>query len=247
MKPPFPSFGVVCFLLYAMPLRGEEIREWTRAADGRKIRAEFAGMKDESTVKIKTTKGQVFEAPLAGLSAEDKEYVKEAAARAGSLPMPRGGATAVTLAGAHLCCDDCVDAVAKIVSDAKGAVPEGVVIVGDRSAGSIHVEAPSDKAARLALDAILGAGFYGVSDHATLRIPDLVEDDRSVDVMLVQGAHLCCGGCVREFTAAVESVDGVENCEARKGEDAAKVTGKGFKPYEVMRALRESGFGGSFQ
>jgi copper chaperone CopZ len=54
-------------------------------------------------------------------------------------------------------------------------------------------------------------------------------------------------GCVRAFTKAVESVDGVESCEAKTGAKSVKVTGKDFKTYEVMKALREAGFGGSFQ
>jgi hypothetical protein len=69
-----------------------EVREWTRASDGRKISAEFAGMKDESTVKIKMGNGQIFEVPLTGLSAEDNAYIKEANAKMAGGAKPAGGA-----------------------------------------------------------------------------------------------------------------------------------------------------------
>ncbi len=254
MRPNLPTLGAVCFLLGTTFASRAEVREWTRASDGRTIRAEFAGMKDEATVKIRTAKGHVFEAPLASLSAEDNEYVRAAMEKAAPEPMlrsakpsaPSAGVT-VTLSGVHLCCGDCVEAVAKIGTEGTHSLPKGVSIAGDRSAKSIVVKAPSDKAAQTVLETVLAAGFYGASDHPGLRIPDLEEDDAIADSMVVHGAHLCCGGCVRAFVSAAESVDGVERCEARSGADTARVTGHGFKPTEVMRSLRESGFGGSLQ
>ncbi len=252
MRPHSPSPGVVCFLLWTAFASGADFREWTRSSDGRTIKAEFAGMKDAATVKIKTVKGHVFEAPLASLSAEDKEYVRAASSETGpgamagaTKPALSGSGVAVALAGVHLCCDDCVAAVAGIGRGGGRALPEEVALVGDRSNKTILVRAASDQDAQRALDVLLAAGFYGVSNHVEVRMPDLERDGRIADAMVVRGAHLCCGGCVKAFVAAVESVAGVERCEAEKGAVSAKVAGKSFKPYEVMLALRESGFGGS--
>jgi mercuric ion binding protein len=245
-------------LLSTSASRGE-VREWTRAADGRKISAEFVAMKDANTVTIKARNGQTYDLPLASLSPEDGAYAKEAAAKMVGAPgagatAPTGpkpalpeGETTVTLSKVHICCGDCVDAVAKIGLDPKNPIPAGVTITADRGNEAIVVKAPTGKDAQAALRAVVGAGFYGVSDHPAVLIPDLKPDDFTAETMVVRDTHLCCGGCVRAFTKAVESVEGVESCEAKSGATSAKVAGKGFKPYEVMKALREAGFGGSFQ
>jgi len=122
-----------------------------------------------------------------------------------------------------------------------------VTLTGSRKDGTIVVKAPTGKDAQAALRAVLAAGFYGVSDVAAVSIPELKPDDFTTDTMVVRDPHLCCNGCVRAFTKAVESVEGVESCDAKGGSARVQITGKGFKPYEVMKALREAGFGGSFQ
>jgi copper chaperone CopZ len=232
-----------------------EVREWTRASDGRKISAEFAGMKDESTVKIKMGNGQIFELPLTGLSAEDNAYIKAANAKmaggakpaAGAAPAVPEGETTVTISAVHLCCGDCVDAVAKIGTSDTNPIPVGVTLSADRKAGSIIVKAPSGKDAQAALRAVFKAGFYGISDNPAVGFAELKPDDFTTDTMVIRDPHLCCGGCVKAYTKAVESVNGVESCEAKVGAARTEVTGKGFKTYEVMKALRDAGFAGTFQ
>lgn len=257
---PWSALAAVVFLV-SPTLRGE-VREWTRAADGKKISAEFVALKDPNTVTIKLSTGKLFDVPLASLSPEDAAFAKEAAAKMGGAsatatatstatagpkpPLPEGETT-VTLAKVHICCGDCVDAVGKIGLDPKNPIPAGVTISADRANEAIIVKAPTGKDAQAALRAVVGSGFYGVSDNPAVVIPDLKPDDFTADTMVVRDAHLCCGGCVRAFSKAVESVEGVEVCEAKTGASSVKVSGKGFKPYEVMKALREAGFGGSFQ
>lgn len=232
-----------------------EVREWTRASDGRKITAEFVGMKDESTVKIKMANGQIFEVPLTGLSAEDNAYIKEANAKMAGGAKPAGGPTpavpegetTVTLTKVHICCGDCVDAIANIGSDSGNPIPVGVTIAGDRKTESIIIKAPSGKDAQAAIRAVTKAGFYGVSDNPAVAIADLKPDDFTTNTMVIRDPHLCCGGCVKAFTKAVESVEGVESCEAKAGSARVEVTGKDFKTYAVMQALRDAGFSATFQ
>jgi hypothetical protein len=45
----------------------------------------------------------------------------------------------------------------------------------------------------------------------------------------------------------VEDVDGVEEVDAKPGSTRVAIKGEAFKPYEVMKALREVGIGGTFQ
>lgn len=212
-------------------------------------------MKDANTVTIKMQNGQTFDVPLASLSTEDGAYAKEMASKkpggtsasTGAKPAVPEGETTVTLSKVHLCCGDCVDAVAKIGLSSENPIPAGVTITGDRSAKSIIVKAASGKDAQAALRAVVLAGFYGISDNPSVLIADLKQDDFKADTMVIRDPHLCCGGCVRAFAKAVKSVEGVEECEAKEGAKSVKVNGKEFKPMEVMKALREAGFGGSFQ
>ncbi len=230
-------------------LFGAEPREWTRSEDGKTVTAEFVGMKDDDTVTIRMANGRTFDVPLASLSPEDGEYAKAAAAQmsggseessGGSAAIPEGETT-LTLSGVHLCCGTCVSAVGDV------SVPDGVTLKASRSDGSIVVEAPTGKDAQKALKALYDAGFYGESDHAGVRIAPLKEDDFTTDTMVVRDTHLCCGGCVRSFKKAVESVAGVDSCDAKNGASRVQIKGKDFKPYDVMLALREAGFGGRFQ
>lgn len=243
----FAAASVVIF----KPVLAEE-RDWTRAADGKKIRAEFVGMKDETTVKIKMSNGRTFEVPLTSLSEADATYIKElapkmAAAEPAKPPALPEGETSLTLSGVHLCCAACEDGVTEIGNDPKNPLPAGVTLTPDRKAGSILIKAPSGKDAQAALRSIVAAGFYGSSDNDALKITDLKPDDFTAETMTVTNIHLCCGSCVKAFNKAVESVEGVKASEAKSGAERVVITGTSFKPYEVMQALRAAGFGGSFR
>lgn len=246
--------GIVSLLCFACFASGGDLRVWTSSVDGRRIRAEFVGMKGGSTVQIKTVKGYVFEAPLATFSAKDREYIHSLALQetAGS----RAGAGSSTMAsdeislvlhGVNLCCEKAVLALAKLGKGRQAAMPEDVVLVGDHAQGRIRVVAQSGESMRQALERLLEAGYYGQSDHAEWRMPDLAEDERRVDELHIHSPSLCCQESVRRFVAAVKAVSGVEGCDAQRGMDRVKVVGRGFRPNEVMQALRNSGFGGRIQ
>lgn len=256
-----PHFVVVAGLVLSLSnsIRAE-VREWTRASDGKKISAEFAGMKDETTVKVKLANGQIFELPLSGLSAEDNAFVKEQGSKGGAEkksataaaagtpnPVVPEGPVTITLSKVHLCCKDCEQAVTNIPLNERTPIPAGVTITPDRKTESIIIAAPSGKDAKAALGAVLANGFYGVSDNEAVKIADLKPDEFVTDVMVVRDANLCCSACVKAFAKAVESVDGVKSQAAKAGAKSVKIEGKAFKPYDIMQALREAGIGGSFQ
>lgn len=256
----FPAtFALSLIAIFSSSILHAQVRDWTRAADGKKISAEFAGMKDTGTVKIKLANGQIYEVPLSGLSPDDNAFVKAALAKEGGAMKPAAaaaakpapavpeGAVTITLTGVHLCCGDCEDAVTKIPANEKAPIPAGVTITPNRKDESIVITAPSGKDAQAALRGVMAAGFYGKSDNEAVKIADLAPDEFTTKTMIIRDVHLCCGGCVKAFAKAVESVDGVKSQEAKTGATTVQVTGDDFKPYEVMQALREAGFGGSFQ
>lgn len=235
-----------------------ESREWTQASSGKKISGEYVAMKDEKTVTIKMTNGRTFDVPLASLSKEDNDFVKAQMSGGGEGDKPAApgsegdkpaaipeGEVTLTLSEVHMCCKDCEEAVAKAKENDRVAVDEAVEIEGDRSSNSIKVTAPSGKAMQAALRAILGTGFYGVSDHETLKIPELTDAGIETNTMTVRDVHLCCGGCTREVEKALKSVDA--SADVEEGSTRFVVTGDKLNPFDVMTALRAAGFGGSFQ
>ena len=234
-----------------------EVREWTRAADGKKISAEFAGMKDENTVKIKMANDQVFEVPLQSLSEADREFVKAQRKEGDAKEMPEKastekaevpeGSVKVTLSGVHLCCKDCTDAVEALKEDKESGLVEEGSISANRGDRTVVIEAASGADAMRAVQALFKLGFYGTSDNPAIAMPEGKDSEFTADTMSIRDVHLCCKGCVRDFNEAVESVEGVEESNAEGGASSVIVKGDGFNPYTVMKALRAAGFGGTFR
>ncbi len=245
--------------VFTLSLQAES-REWTQAASGKKINGEYVGMKDDKTVTIKMANGRAFDVPLASLSPADNDFVKTQMAgggdseakpaepESGSKPaaLPEGEVT-VTLSGVHMCCRDCEEAVTTAGANSRIAVDEAVEFEGDRSNDAIIVKAPNGKAMQNALKAVLATGFYGKSDHETLKIADLKDAGIETNTMSVRDVHLCCGGCVKGVEKALKTVEGFEDSTVKEGSSRFIVTGEKLNPYTVMSALRAAGYGGSFQ
>ena len=240
----------IAVLFSASPVLRAELREWTRAADGKKISAKYVGMKDGATVQIKMANGNQFDVPLTGLSEADREFIKvlnagdkremaTAAGDAAKTAIPEGETT-VTLSGVHLSCSECEEAIMGISAGA------GVKYVVDSGAGTVTITAPSGKVAQTAVGAVSRIGFYGVSDNPSIKIPDLKDEEFMSDTMRVRGVQLFCRKCIKEFEKAVDSVKGVEKVEAKIGARTIQVSGDQFDCNAVIRALREAGFAATF-
>jgi hypothetical protein len=94
---------------------------------------------------------------------------------------------------------------------------------------------------------MFSSGFYGMSDNDAIKMPELREDDFTTNTMVVRDPNLRCRGSLRAFTKAIESVDGVDEVDAKEGSTRVSVKGENFKTYDVMKALRDIGMGGTFQ
>jgi copper chaperone CopZ len=240
----------IAILFSASPMLRAELRDWTRAADGKKISAEYVGMKDEATVKIKMANGNQFDVPLSGLSEDDREFIKglkagdkkEMATTGGEGDKPTipEGETTVTLSGVHLSCSECEDAIMGI------SAKEGVKYVVDSDAGTVTISAPSGKEAKTAVESVGKIGFYGVSDNSAIKIPDLKDEEFLSSTMRVRGVQLFCRKCVKAFEKAAESVKGVEKVEAKIGARTIQVSGEDFDCNAVIKALREAGFAATY-
>jgi copper chaperone CopZ len=151
------------------------------------------------------------------------------------------GETTVVLSGVHLSCSDCEDAITGI--SVNGAPVKYVV---DSGPGTVTITAPTGKAAKTAVEAVAKIGFYGVSDHPTLKIPDLKEGEFISSTMRVRSVQLFCRKCIKAFEKAAESVKGVKKVEAKIGARTIEVSGEAFDCNAVIRALREAGFAATF-
>jgi Heavy-metal-associated domain len=239
---------------FCLTTQGEELRKWTRASDQKEIMAAFSGMEDPATVRITLENGQIFKVPLNSFSEADQAYVTtKIAPTAGSGTAPATpaadpqGPVTIVLSGVYLEAKESETAFAKIYEDDKIKVDPTVTFAVNRKDRTITVSAPDAKGARAGLSAVVQKGFYGTSNHSTIKIPDMKPDDFLSDIMTVQYIPLYDSTCVKDVTKAIKSVKGVDDVEAKAGGTTAVVKGKEFKPYEVMMALRAIGIGGSFR
>src|SRR5262245_23157543 len=98
--------------------------------------------------------------------------------------------TTVELKNVHLCCKQCITAVAKTL---KGV--EGVKGVCDQKARTVTITAKDARAAQAAVDALLEAGFHGKTDSKDVRISSEKAPEGKVKSLTLEGIHNCCGQC----------------------------------------------------
>jgi len=144
--------------------------------------------------------------------------------------------TKVVLKDVHLCCGQCVKAVAGILNDA------GVKGACDQKAKTVTITAADDKAAQKALDALAAGGFHGDSGNNSLAIKeDSGAQAGKVKTLSVTGVHNCCGNCCKAIKETVKKVEGVKSDTAKPKENTFEVTGD-FDAAELVKALNAAGF-----
>jgi copper chaperone CopZ len=132
-----------------------------------------------------------------------------------------------------------VTAAEKAVTSADGATG-----VADKDAKTVTIKAPDAATAQTAADALVAAGFFGVSEDASVKIVDASGvKDATVKSLTINGAHLCCDKCSKGVTAALEGVKGVTGNTAEKGAKSFDVKGE-FNAKEVVTALEKAGYTG---
>lgn len=145
----------------------------------------------------------------------------------------------VTLTAVHLCCSSCVKGV-----DTATATVAGAAAKCDREAETVTLTAPDKAAAQKAVDALVAAGYFGVSSDPTIKV-DVTSGakDGIVESLTVNGVHLCCTKCVAAVDEALEKVPGVKANTAKKSAESFEVSGK-FNPQDIFNALHEAGLAG---
>jgi copper chaperone CopZ len=143
------------------------------------------------------------------------------------------------LSNVHLCCTSCVKGVAASAGKVAGAK-----LACDKDAGTVSVTAADAATVQKAVDALVGAGYFGSSSNPDIKLasPSGAKDE-TVKSLKVAGVHLCCGKCVKAVNDAVKSVKGVTGTTAEKNAESFDVTGE-FNATAVFTALEKAGLTG---
>jgi copper chaperone CopZ len=163
-----------------------------------------------------------------------------AAASAAAAPTPY----TLTLTGAHVCCGNCVKGVAAAVASISGVTATDAVNTTAPYLSTIAITAPDKATAQKAVDALTGAGFYGVSSDAAIKVnSDTGATDTKVSSLDVSNLHLCCQKCVTAVNDILKTVPGVTGNTAKPKATSFTVTGD-FSPKAVMDAFQKGGLTG---
>jgi copper chaperone CopZ len=144
--------------------------------------------------------------------------------------------TKVEVKKTHVCCRQCVTAVAKVLDKA------GVKGSANQESGTISFTAADDKAAQKVLDDLAAAGFHGDTGNKEVNIKDdSGAKDGKVTTLTLKGAHNCCGQCNTAIKKAIKSVSGVESEDAKPKGETITVKGN-FDAKALIKSLNEAGF-----
>jgi copper chaperone CopZ len=147
--------------------------------------------------------------------------------------------TAVQIKNVHLCCQSCVKGLQSAVAPVKG-----VTTSIDKDGGVVSLTGPDAATVQKAVDAMVGAGYYGESGNSAIKInTNPRAKGEKVQSLKVDGVHLCCGKCVNAVNDALAKVPGVTGNTATKGAKSFTVTGD-FKDTDVFNALQKEGLSG---
>ena len=147
--------------------------------------------------------------------------------------------TSIKLSNVHLCCNGCIKGVDKALSGVTGAKAQS-----DKDAGTVTINAPNKATAQKAVDALVAAGYFGVSSDPAVKVPaNSGAKNGKVQTLKVTGVHLCCNKCVTTVTDALSKVPGVKGNTAAKGAESFEVTGD-FNGKNAFAELNKAGLSG---
>jgi copper chaperone CopZ len=148
-------------------------------------------------------------------------------------------AETVRLSKVHLCCNACVRGVEKAVAGIAG-----VTAVVDKEGGVVALQGEDAATVQKGIDTLVNAGYFGVSDHASLKPKASTGAPAGkVQKLTIEGVHLCCGSCVKAVNGALTKVKGVKAHTAEKNAKTFEVTGD-FVAADVLAALHKAGLSG---
>jgi periplasmic mercuric ion binding protein len=146
----------------------------------------------------------------------------------------------VDFKGPHICCKQCVAAVAAILKDVEGITDAKC----DIKEKTVSFTAKDQKAAEAAVAGLYKGGFAGEGKYGDAKLGGKVakKTDGKVDSVTVKNVHACCGQCNKALKALFP--DAQVTIEGTGPKKDVTVTGTGLNIGEVIAALRKAGFNG---
>lgn len=159
------------------------------------------------------------------------------------LSASQAAADGVEVKGPHICCQQCVKVVGKLlggvdgVSDAKA----------DAKTKIVTFTAKDEKAAKAGVKALFDGGLFGsaTSDGKELKVdvPAAAKGDKA-DKIVVKSVHVCCGLCEKGVKAVFKDAK-ITFTNPAGPQRTVTIEAPGLEPGGVLEALRKAGFNGS--
>jgi len=152
-------------------------------------------------------------------------------------------ADSVEVKGPHICCQQCVKVVGKILGGVDGVSD----VKADAKTKLVTFTAKDEKAAKAGVKALFDGGLFGSATSGgkelKVDVPAAAKADKA-DKIVVKSVHVCCGLCEKGVKAAFK--DATITFSDRDGaQRTVTVSASGLEPSAVLEALRKAGFNGS--
>jgi copper chaperone CopZ len=153
-------------------------------------------------------------------------------------------ADSVEVKGPHICCQQCVNVVGKILAKVEGVSDAKA----DQATKTVTFTAKDEKAAKAGVKALFDGGLFGAatSDGKELKL-DVSTPTKGVkaDVIVVKDVHVCCGQCQKGIAKVFK--DAKITYEGKGPQRTVRIESPGLESSSVLEALRKAGFNGNVE
>ena len=144
-----------------------------------------------------------------------------------------GAEATATISKTHLCCNNCLQGVAKAVKPVTGATAKC-----DRTAQTITITAADEATVQKAVDAISAAGYFGKCEGAKMT-DDSGAKAGEVPSAEISGLHNCCNKCTTTINDTIKAAGAKGTAKSKQ--TTFTVTGP-FDPVKLVQAFNDAGF-----
>ena len=156
----------------------------------------------------------------------------------------QASADTIEVKGPHICCQQCVNVVGKILAGVDGVTNAKA----DAKTKTVTFTAKDAAAAKAGINALVKGGFSGTatSDGKAIKV-DLpaVAKGEKVATVTVKDVHVCCGACQKAINNVFK--DSKVKYEGTGAQRTVIVTGSELYRGTVLEALRKAGFNGTVE
>ena len=152
-------------------------------------------------------------------------------------------ADSVEVKGPHICCQQCVKVVGKILAGVEGVSD----VKADQTTKIVTFTAKDEKAAKAGVKALFDGGLFGAAtrDGKELKVDVAAGKGAKADVTVVKDVHVCCGQCQKGIAKVF--TDAKISYEGKGPQRTVRIELPGQEPSAVLEALRKAGFNGKIE